>query len=208
MEIDIIFSIIILILSVVIHEVSHGFAANYLGDPTARLAGRLTLNPIKHVDPMGSVILPAILALSSSPILFGWAKPVPYNPYNLTRGGRWAEAVVAFAGPASNFAIALIFGLLMRIGAIPSEVLSLTFTIVFLNVLLGVFNLIPIPPLDGSKVLGPILPHNLSQMYDRTRNMLERNVFLGFGLVILLITIFGNIFYSFVITIVRAITGM
>ena len=81
---DIIFLIAILVVSVVIHEVSHGFAANYLGDPTAKLAGRLTLNPVSHIDPMGSVVLPAILALSGSPFLFGWAKPVPYNPNNFT----------------------------------------------------------------------------------------------------------------------------
>lgn len=208
MELDIIFSIVILIFSVVVHEVSHGFAANYLGDPTARLAGRLTLNPIKHIDPMGSIILPAILALSHSPILFGWAKPVPYNPYNLQRGGKWAEAIVAAAGPASNFALAIVFGLLLRLSVLPAEVSKLALTIVFINILLGVFNLIPIPPLDGSKVLGSVLPHNLAQMYERARSILERNVFLGFGIVILFITLFGNIFFKFVITIASAIAGV
>ncbi len=208
MELDIIFSIIILIFSVVIHEVSHGVAANHLGDPTARLAGRLTLNPIKHIDPMGSVILPAILALSHSPILFGWAKPVPYNPYNLRRGGRWAEAIVAAAGPGSNLAIAVVFGLVIRAGVVPAEALSLAFTIVFINILLAVFNMIPIPPLDGSKVLGPILPHNLAQMYERARVVLERSVFLGFGIVILFIAIFGNVFFNFVTIIAKAITGV
>ncbi len=205
---DIIFSIVILVFSVVLHEVSHGFAANYLGDPTARLQGRLTLNPVKNIDPMGSVILPAILALSHSPILFGWAKPVPYNPYNLTRGGKWAEAIVAAAGPASNFALAVIFGLLLRFVALPAEVASLVLTIVFINTLLGVFNLVPIPPLDGSKVLGSILPHNLAHSYARIRAVLERNAFLGFGIVILFISIFGNVFFNFVTTIVRAITGV
>ncbi len=208
MEINILFSIAVLIFSVIIHEVAHGTAANYLGDPTARMAGRLTLNPVRHIDPMGSIILPAILALTHSPILFGWAKPVPYNPYNLQRGGRWAEALVAVAGPGSNMLLAVVFGLLIRFGAIPAEALSLAFTIVFINVLLAVFNMIPIPPLDGSKVLGKILPYNLVGSYGRFRNMLERNVFFGFGIIILFISIFGGVFYNLITTIVRAISGM
>src|SRR3989344_222487 len=100
-----IFQLTVLIFSVMIHEISHGYMAEYLGDPTARDAGRLTLNPVKHIDPFGSIILPLILSLTNSPILFGWAKPVPYNPYNL-RPGRWSEAIVAAAGPLSHLAIA------------------------------------------------------------------------------------------------------
>lgn len=208
MELNLLFGIVVLIFSVIVHEVAHGAMANHLGDPTARMAGRLTLNPISHIDPMGSVILPAILALSHSPILFGWAKPVPYNPYNLQKGGKWAEALVAAAGPGSNLLLAGIFGLLMRLGAIPVEAMSLAFTIVFINVLLAVFNMIPIPPLDGSKVLGQLLPYNLAGSYARFRATLERNALLGFALVILLISMFGGVFYSLVITIVRAITGV
>jgi len=101
MESGFIFIIAILILSVVIHEVSHGYVAQMLGDPTARLAGRLTLNPIKHIDPLGSVVIPALLVITGANFLFGWAKPVPYNPYNL-RYGRWGEALVAGAGPVTN----------------------------------------------------------------------------------------------------------
>jgi len=158
MQPDFIFIIAILIFSVVLHEVSHGYAANFLGDPTARLAGRLTLNPIKHLDMMGSIIIPAILILTGAGFIFGWAKPVPYNPYNLRKGGKYAEAIVAGAGPASNFIIAIIFGLLMRFG-IASGIATVPFIqiagiIVFVNIMLGVFNLIPVYPLDGSKVLG------------------------------------------------------
>ena len=101
MSISIIFSIIVLIMSVVIHEVSHGAMAGLLGDPTARLAGRLTLNPLKHLDPIGSVILPLVMALIPGGIIFGWAKPVPYNPYNL-RAGKWGPGVVAAAGPVGR----------------------------------------------------------------------------------------------------------
>src|SRR3989338_241276 len=112
MELDIIFSILILILSVVVHEVSHGFAANYLGDPTARLAGRLTLNPIPHLDPIGSILIPLLLFFTKAGAMFGWAKPVPVNPYNLR--GKYGEAIVAAAGPLSNIVLAIVFGLLIR----------------------------------------------------------------------------------------------
>src|SRR3989344_934990 len=118
MQIDFIFSIIILIFSVVIHEVSHGYAAYLQGDNTARFQGRLTLNPFKHLEWFGSFILPAMSYLFGG-FIIGWAKPVPFNPYNL-RNQRWGEAIVAFAGPLSNFCIALILGLLIRPGFLPS----------------------------------------------------------------------------------------
>ncbi len=207
MGVDIIFLIAILVVSVVIHEVSHGFAANWLGDPTAKLAGRLTLNPISHVDPMGSVILPAILAISGSPFLFGWAKPVPYNPYNLRKGGIWGESIVAIAGPASNILIALVFGLLLQMGIIPENASGLAVSIVFLNVLLAVFNLIPIPPLDGSKIFSQILPRNLALKYDQLRGLLEHNIFLGFGIIILTLMIFGPYFFSFISYLTHLIVG-
>jgi Zn-dependent protease len=207
MGFEIIFLIAILILSVVIHEVSHGFAANWLGDPTARLAGRLTLNPLPHIDPMGSVILPAILAFTGSPILFGWAKPVPYNPYNLQRGGRWAEAIVAGAGPAANIALAMIFGLVVRLGVLSPEVTALAVSVVFINILLAIFNLIPIPPLDGSKIFAQLLPYNLAIAYERARAMLEHNIFLAFGIVIIFILVFGGQFAALVGIITRVIVG-
>ena len=156
-----IFQIIVLLFSVVIHEVSHGYVAEYFGDPTARLAGRLTLNPIKHLDPFGFVSLPGFLAVTHSPFLFGWAKPVPYNPYNL-RDPLSGGAKIAAAGPISNFLIALVFAIAFRIvnaASSSSGVLLQSFaTIVDINILLAVFNLVPIPPLDGSKLLPAILP--------------------------------------------------
>jgi Zn-dependent protease len=159
-EIDFIFTIAALIMSVVVHEVSHGYVADMQGDPTARLSGRLTLNPLKHLDPIGSFLVPA-LSYFSAGFLFGWAKPVPYNPYNL-RNQRWGTLLVAAAGPLSNFLIATVFGLILRFSSVlgidSPAFLSLTSAIVFLNIILGVFNLVPIPPLDGSKVLFSVLP--------------------------------------------------
>ncbi len=157
MQIDLIFGIVVLIVSVILHEVAHGYMANYLGDPTAKLQGRLTLNPISHIDPVGSIILPALLLLAHSPMLIGYAKPVPYNPYNLR--GKYGEGLVAFAGPGTNILIALLFGLAIRFGVAqlgPNLVASFA-VIVYINMLLALFNLIPVPPLDGSKVLSTLL---------------------------------------------------
>jgi len=162
MTISIIFFIAILIISVVIHEVSHGYTAYALGDPTAKLAGRLTLNPIPHLDPVGSVMVPLFLSLFPSGIIFGWARPVPYNPYNL-KAGKWGPAIVALAGPASNLLIAFLFGFLIRLAPVlninSEAILTLLIKIVLINIVLAVFNLIPIPPLDGSKILFTLLPY-------------------------------------------------
>lgn len=161
-------SFIVLIFSIIVHEVAHGFAAESLGDPTARLSGRLTLNPIPHIDLMGSIVIPALLLFSGSSMLFGWAKPVPYNPYNL-KNQRWGEALVAVAGAAVNIFIAILFGLLIRFGGatLPAAALSVAATITFVNLFLGLFNLIPFPPLDGFTVLRTILPWNLSSSLSR-----------------------------------------
>ncbi len=157
---DLIFSIAVLIMSVVAHEVSHGYVAALLGDPTARLSGRLTLNPIKHIDPVGSILVPALTYFGAG-FIFGWAKPVPYNPYQL-RGGKWGPALVALAGPATNLLIAVIFGLFLRFGliGIGSPASSIIVQIVMVNLVLSVFNFVPIPPLDGSKILFALLPYN------------------------------------------------
>ncbi|MDH5442602.1 MAG: site-2 protease family protein [Candidatus Nomurabacteria bacterium] len=151
-----IFFVVILIISVIIHELAHGYTANHLGDPTARLAGRLTLNPIKHLDWFGSVILPTLLVLSGTGFIIGWAKPVPFNPYNLSNR-RWGAAIVALAGPSSNIAVAIIFGLVIRFAPLGTAMHSLFVVIVFVNLLLAVFNLIPVPPLDGHHILFSIL---------------------------------------------------
>jgi Zn-dependent protease len=163
-----ILSVVILILSVIIHEVCHGYMADRLGDPTARLQGRLTLNPIKHIDPIGSIVVPLITSMAG--FTFGWAKPVPYNPYNL-KNKRSGEFLIALAGPVSNLAIALIFGFLIRFiqQGTMTPVIEISAYIVLVNIVLAVFNLIPIPPLDGSKLLFSLLPNQ----YGRLRMQLE-----------------------------------
>jgi len=158
-----IFQIIVLIFSAVIHEYMHGWMADRLGDPTAKNEGRLTLNPISHIDFFGSIFLPFLLIITGSRFIIGWAKPVPYNPYNL-RDQKYGDLKVAIAGPMANFITALFFGLLLRffgewmlsINPIVPELLTI---IVFINLLLMIFNLIPIPPLDGSKVVAAFLPY-------------------------------------------------
>ena len=165
-----IISIVILIFSIIIHEIAHGFMADRLGDPTARLQGRLTLNPLKHIDPVGSIIVPLITSFAG--FTFGWAKPVPYNPYNL-KNKRTGELLIALAGPASNIVLAVIFGLFIRVAVLYG--LSISFItvakyVVIINIVLAVFNLIPVPPLDGSKILFSLLPNQ----YGRTRILLEQ----------------------------------
>ncbi len=171
---DLIFSLLVLILSVILHEVAHGYMANWLGDPTARLQGRLTLNPLSHIDPVGSILLPALLVFTKSPFLIGYAKPVPYNPHNLS--GKYDEALVAAAGPATNLLLALVFALFIRFGAVAMtvSVLGAFGVIVYINLMLALFNLIPIPPLDGSKVLSGILPGSLGRAYELFRHNFER----------------------------------
>ncbi len=156
------FQITVLIMSVVIHEVAHGVVAYSLGDPTAKQAGRLTLNPISHLDPFGSFLLPVMLyVMTTGSFVFGWAKPVPYNPYNL-RGGKWGPVCVALAGPATNLTLAIIFGVLVQIGGatFSSTFIGLASVVVVINVLLAFFNLLPIPPLDGSKLLFALFPRH------------------------------------------------
>ncbi len=159
------FYLLVLIFSVVIHEVSHGYAAKALGDNTAEEMGRLTLNPISHIDPVGSILVPLFLYVSSrllnTPLfLFGWANPVPYNPYRL-KNQKTGPAIVAAAGPFSNLFLAAAFGLAIRFGVaqIASGLGALFFIIVSVNVMLAVFNCVPIPPMDGSKILFGIMPY-------------------------------------------------
>ena len=196
MQPDILFLIVILVVSTILHELAHGYMANALGDPTARLAGRLTLNPLSHIDPVGSILLPMFLYLSTGgAFMLGYAKPVPYNQYNLR--GEYAEALVAGAGPAMNILLAVIFGLLVREtsgGLAPAVLppLAAAFSeITRINLTLALFNLIPIPPLDGSKVLSGILPGAAGRLYDRFRFTLERlGIFTGAFLVLFIFYIF------------------
>jgi Zn-dependent protease len=158
-----IFALIVLLFSVITHELAHGYVAYSMGDPTAKYSGRLTLNPLKHLDPFGSFILPMLLLLATGgqgPIL-GWAKPVPVNPYNF-KDQKWGDVKVAVAGPGSNLMLAVVFGLIVRVlpegifVAAPNLAIML-FYIVQINVMLAMFNLLPIPPLDGSWILFKLL---------------------------------------------------
>jgi Zn-dependent protease len=178
------FYLVSLLYSIILHEISHGAMAMWLGDYTAKNAGRLTLEPIRHIDPIGSIILPLLMIFTTG-FAFGWAKPVPYNPYAL-RGGKWGEVLVAFAGPIANFLIASVATIIaffitiststkieiinsVQLGnwnslaeIVSGSVGNISFAIlimfIFWNILLGIFNLLPIPPLDGSKLLFALIP--------------------------------------------------
>jgi Zn-dependent protease len=187
------FQLITLIFSIMVHEIAHGFTALKLGDTTARDQGRLTLNPLRHLDPFGSVILPIMLILFQSPILIGWAKPVPYNPHNLKGDPQKGAALIGAAGPLSNIAIALVFGIILRIIIVfanPAGALGLVILlniVVFINILLAIFNLIPIPPLDGSSILFALLPPGAAEF----KNFLTR-----YGFIILLFFVFSPLFQN------------
>ena len=189
------FEIVVLIFSIVIHEFSHGWVANYLGDPTAKYQGRLTLNPLPHIDPLGSILIPFLMFLSGTGIIFGWAKPVPYNPYNL-KDQRRGPALVAAAGPLANLAVAVFFGLVIRTlvaQGVSSAIIPFLGFIVLINIVLAIFNLVPIPPLDGSKLLFSVLPYSTRHIQE----FLERNgmllllVFIFFGFQLIIPIIFG-----------------
>lgn len=158
------------IFAVTVHEVSHGWIANRLGDPTARMLGRLTLNPVKHIDPIGSILVPGILLLAGG-FVFGWAKPVPITPQNM-RNPRRDMALVALAGPVSNLVMALLWALLARGATFFGNSLALAAVYmglagITINVALAVLNLLPIPPLDGGRVLSNLLPPRTSAKLDR-----------------------------------------
>lgn len=160
MTLFLVFELIALIFSVMIHEIAHGYMAERLGDDTARVAGRLTLNPIKHIDPFGSILLPLLLLVSGSGVVLGWAKPVPYNPNNLSKDYKYGPLKVALAGPLSNVLILLVLGLIARFGVniLSPQAVGLMGFVAYLNIFLAIFNLVPIPPLDGSKIWAYIFP--------------------------------------------------
>ena len=198
--------IIIFLFSVSFHEVAHGWVAYSLGDKTAYRAGRLSLNPLRHIDPVGSILLPGFLILMSAfgagGIVFGWAKPVPVNPYNF-RDQKYGNAKVAFAGPLANISLALIFGLALRFFPVIYSIqgVGLTFFyIVQINLILAVFNLLPIPPLDGSHILFTFLPRTAENI----------KIFLSkYGLLILLFVIFFLFKYVTILVwwLMKIITG-
>lgn len=225
----ILFTFFVLLVSASFHEFMHGWVAYKLGDNTAKDAGRLTMNPIAHLDPVFSVLLPALLFLANSPFLFGGAKPVPYNPYNL-RDPKYGDLKVALGGPASNFLLALFFGLLARflpislmtkIDAISfyfqhdySGLIDLMHTsflvtifvmsVIFCltNLMLMIFNLLPIPPLDGSKIILPFLPTNWKVNYYKIEPF-------GFVIIILLLSsgLLGFI-WTLLVYLFRLIVGL
>ncbi len=192
-------SIAIIILSVVAHEVSHGYMALWFGDRTAELAHRLTLNPLRHVDLVGTILVPAILIISGSPFPFGWARPVPYNENNLSNK-RWGTLAVASAGILANLLIAFIFGMVFRIGVAfgfaNDAFLYIVSIIILANIGLAFFNLLPVPPLDGSKILFSLLPQSLRGV----RDTLERS---GFILVFILVIVLWK--YDFISPLMTAL---
>jgi Zn-dependent protease len=186
-----IFALLVLFFSVIIHEVAHGYAALWLGDPTAKLQGRLTLNPISHIDPVGTIFVPLALILSGSPMRFGWAKPVPYNSANLNNSAfarRWGEAIVKGAGVATNLLLAIVFAFIARMAHAGGQdaFASLSALIVLTNLSLGLFNLIPIPPLDGYGFFTGLLPYR----YAYSLRRFEERVWQGGALSLILVLLF------------------
>ena len=191
-----------LIFSVILHEIAHGYMAERLGDPTARLAGRLTLNPIRHIDPFGSVVLPLLLFVSGSPVVLGWAKPVPYNPANLYKDYQYGSLKVGLAGPLTNILLFLVFAMFARAGAeaVSLPLIGLFGYIALMNIHLAVFNLLPIPPLDGSKLLTLILPA-------RFAHSLEYVGVGGILIVFILLQFFSGVILSVALGIFRVVAG-
>ncbi len=199
-----VFAIAILIFSVILHEISHGYAAYLLGDSTAKYAGRLTLNPLKHLDIWGSIIVP-ILTYRFGGFILGWAKPVPFNLYNL-KNQKWGPAIVGAAGPLANILVVVIFGVFIRIGGnfalLPLSFFQIAALVVLVNLQLTVLNLVPIPPLDGSRLLSAFLPFR----WQKIQYALERYSF--FFVIIFIFFVWPYIFLPIVSFLFKLITGL
>ncbi len=199
-----IFSIIVLVFSVVIHEVAHAYSAYKFGDLTAKYQGRLTFNPIKHIDPIGSIIVPLVLSLLPGGLILGWAKPIPINPYNFSKR-KLGEFITTIAGPVSNMLIAGIFIVLVRSAGdigLQSSFIELSLVIILINTVLACFNLMPIPPLDGYRIVSLLLPQHLA---DRFESISQR---FGFLIVILFVLFLWDPIFMTIISLVELLLGM
>ena len=194
--IGIIFLIFALVMALTLHEFAHAWMSDYLGDRTARQEGRLSINPLVHIDPFMTLLLPATLILLHSPVIFGAAKPVPFNPWAV-RYGKWGAAMVAAAGPAMNLLLAVFFALWLRFLPVSVEFIPLFITIISINIALMVFNLIPLPPLDGSRIVYAAVPP-IRDLFDR----LERS---GLLIVFAILLLAGPLFIPFISALVGAI---
>jgi Zn-dependent protease len=194
--------VVVLLFSVIVHEVAHGYVALLNGDPTAKMLGRITLNPGPHIDPIGTILIPLsllapfFLGLAPFPrYLIGWAKPVPVNPLNY-RNYRWGEITVSAAGVISNLGLAVVFALLLRLGLGNLGLMKLAYFGVHINIILALFNLIPIPPLDGSHILAMLLPRDLARHYAYLEPV---------GFVLILVLLFTGILWAIIMPFYRAI---
>ncbi len=182
-------SVVLVVYSIILHEIAHGYAAYRLGDPTAAMRGRLTLNPIKHIDPFRTILLPVmILLMSGMTFIFGGAKPIPVNPYNFRNVGK-GMLITGIAGPLVNLTIMVVCALLVRMlsrlgGMVSTAIIMIVFRVGLWNMVLVAFNMVPIPPLDGSRVLRYFLPRDAQRAYDSVE---------PYGLLIVMIAVFSGL---------------